>query len=69
MTTKVSLLTTPNDFHALHVAADKRGISVKIEREMLLRLLTDHSVMSAALSQSTSHRLEEPVAMRQRLKR
>lgn len=45
MSKEVSLLTPLSDFEALHKLADGRKATVSVEREVLARLLVDHSVL------------------------
>lgn len=67
MTIKVSLLTTHDAFTDLHQIADTRRSSVKVDREALLQLLIDHSVMTKALHCSNSFDVVMPVPERKRL--
>lgn len=45
----VELLTSTEVFHDLHVAVDNRRQSVRVDRQAVLNLLIDHSVMLNAL--------------------
>jgi hypothetical protein len=46
----VELRTSHSDFHELHqLVASERGKYRKVERELLVRLLMDHSSMVSAL--------------------
>jgi hypothetical protein len=45
----VELLTPLDDYHDLHVIADGRRSTVKVDRQKLQNLLIDHSIMINAL--------------------
>jgi hypothetical protein len=69
MTVKVSLSTTQNELEHLHVKAQSRALTVGVGREALEHLLLDHARLCKALTESTSHVLEEPARVRVRERR
>ncbi len=46
---RVVLNTSFQEYEALHIAADTRAKSVRVDREVLMRLLIDHGNMYQAL--------------------
>lgn len=66
MTIKVELHSSLEDVNTLGNIADGRKSTVKVDREMLNRLVLDYSIMSRALSLSTTYRLIEPKPRRKR---
>jgi hypothetical protein len=47
---KVELKTALDDFHELHeIVASGRGKHARVDRDLLLKLLMDHSALVAAL--------------------
>lgn len=68
MTQKVTLLTSKAAFEKLHTLVDSRGRNVRVDRQELLRLLIDHSIMYDALRGSTSFKVEEPTTKRKRIR-
>jgi len=67
MATTVTLLTTSACYDSLCKLADGRQRRPKIDRDALNHLLIDHMKMINALQGSSSFRLIEPQARRQRL--
>lgn len=65
----VELLTNTTAFDALHASADSRRALVRVDRQALLNLLIDHSVMVKALGPRAAEkaparrrlRLHEPI--------
>jgi hypothetical protein len=51
----VDILTTQDAFESLHRTADGRKAKVVVDRELLSKLLIDHSVMLRALEASSQH--------------
>ena len=45
----LDLLTSVDDFHDLHLIADARKATVKVDRQKLLNLLIDHTCLLQAL--------------------
>lgn len=66
MTQEVRLLTSNDAFHQLHELADGKKTTVRVGKQQLLHLLTDYSVMLAAVQGSTQFRVSEPEALRVR---
>lgn len=67
MTTTIRLETTQTELEGLHEkASEGRAAAVRVEREALIHLLGDHARLTAALSSSNAHKLEEPVRIRRR---
>lgn len=56
----VSLLTSLQTFDKLHEIADSGAKTVKVDVEVLERLLIDHSNMYKALKGVSSVKVEEP---------
>lgn len=49
MSEALELLTSVDDFHDLHLIADSRKATVKVDRQKLLNLLIDHTCLLNAL--------------------
>lgn len=64
---EIRLCTTHNEFVALHQLTESRKATVSISKELLEKLLTDHSMMAKALS-SNAFKLIEPAPKRERVK-
>ena len=67
MATTVTLLTTTSVYLDLCKLADGRQRRPKVDRDALNHLLMDHMKMINALRGSSSFRVVQPVARRQRL--
>lgn len=62
---KIELQLTTDQFHQLHKLADGRRASVPVDRELLTKLLVDHSAVLRSLHES-GIKLSEPLPARQR---
>ena len=60
MTSQIKLLTSQNDFHAMHQAINSKKETLRIPKQMLTNLLVDYSVMLAALSKVSGFVVSEP---------
>ena len=67
MATTITLLTTADCYENLCQLADGRQRRPKVDRDALNHLLMDHQKMINALRSSTSFKVVEPQAKRQRL--
>ncbi len=67
MTTEVRLCTKHSDFTELHQQTLTRKAVVTVNKEVLEKLLTDHSIMAKAIKGNSSFKLIEP-ALRERVK-
>jgi hypothetical protein len=59
MSQKISLLTPQHTFERLHALVEGRRAAIRVDGEVLKRLLIDHSVMFAALK-GAGHAVIEP---------
>ncbi len=66
MATTVHLTTPHDEFETLHRLADGRASTVRVDREALLHLLVDHSIMVRALRGSSTFKVTEPAPPRRR---
>ena len=48
---EIKLLTTNDQYDDLHRLADSRALAVRVDKEALSHLLTDHAVALAALQE------------------
>jgi len=65
MAEPLDLLTSVDDFHDMHLLADKARRSVKIDAQKLKNLLIDHTCMMNAL-QSCAIKVRGPAPIRRR---
>lgn len=57
MVVKVRLVTAQNEYERLHQLTEGTRASVVVPRELLLKLLMDHSCMAAVIQGSSSFSL------------
>lgn len=60
MAINIALQTSLNVLEELHKLADNTAKTVKINPEVLQRLLIDHSVMYKAIRENSSIQIKEP---------
>jgi len=65
MPREVTLLTAQSSFESLHRLADGRKAVVSVDRDLLLHLLIDHTVLVQAVKNS-GLKIVEPKPLRQR---
>jgi hypothetical protein len=61
----LDLLTSINDFDELHLIADSRRATVKVDRQRLLNLLIDHTCLLNALPADRQPRAPAPQRRRE----
>lgn len=67
MAEPLELLTSVDDFHDLHLIADGRKATVKVDRVKLLNLLIDHTCLLNALPADRQPRAPAPPRRRETL--
>lgn len=65
MAEPLDLLTSVDDFHDLHIIADVRKATVKVDRQKLLNLLIDHTCLLQALPSNKQPRGPAPKRRRE----